>query len=257
MVFIQVEAEAEYKDRSTGKRPVQEDPQLEAGGSGEGKEHGGEEDDGTFSIIQEEKEEGIEEEDAETEHRGGFHRKEDLGLFHNLISFSPSQRRNYPTSWEFLREKKHLQVKQKGSVYSWKLRALLEMQAFDSNMLLHSAGVHGNQTRFNELQSLQSLKNPTLLDLRNSRFSDGLTSKEIQEMSSLAELGTCRLGSNRVEKPEEFGGFQTFSNTGLEGEIPWSILELKKLRFLGLSKQQSQRQTIFSNESRNALCQWK
>lgn len=66
MVFIQVEAEAEFKDKSTGKRPVQEDPQLEAGGSGEGKDHGGEEDDGTFSIIQEENEE----EDAETEHPG-------------------------------------------------------------------------------------------------------------------------------------------------------------------------------------------
>nr|VDC87986.1 unnamed protein product [Brassica rapa] len=68
--IVKVETETEFKDKSTGKRPVQENPQLEAGGSGEGKEHGGEEDDGTFSIIQEEKEEEIEEEDAETEHPG-------------------------------------------------------------------------------------------------------------------------------------------------------------------------------------------
>ncbi|KAF3538899.1 hypothetical protein F2Q69_00020207 [Brassica cretica] len=69
--IVKVEAEAEFKDKNTGKRPVQEDPRLEAGGSGEGKEHGGEEDDdGTFSIIQEENEEEIEEEDAETEHPG-------------------------------------------------------------------------------------------------------------------------------------------------------------------------------------------
>lgn len=69
MVYLQVEAETELKDKSTGKRPVEEDPQLEAGGSGERKEHGGEEDDGTFSMTQEENEE-VEEEETETDHPG-------------------------------------------------------------------------------------------------------------------------------------------------------------------------------------------
>ncbi|CAH8327068.1 unnamed protein product [Eruca vesicaria subsp. sativa] len=68
--IVKVEAETELKDKSTGKRPVEEDPQLEAGGSGEIKEDGGEEEDGTFSRIQEENEEEIEEEDTETEHPG-------------------------------------------------------------------------------------------------------------------------------------------------------------------------------------------
>lgn len=64
--IVKVEAETEFKDKSTGKRPVEEDPQLEAGGSGEIKEHGGEEDDGTFSMTQEENEE----EETETDHPG-------------------------------------------------------------------------------------------------------------------------------------------------------------------------------------------
>ncbi|KAL1218530.1 Protein CROWDED NUCLEI 3 [Cardamine amara subsp. amara] len=60
-----VEAETEFKDNNTGKRPV-EDPQLEAGGSGEIKEHG-EDDDENFSMIEEENEEEGEE---ETERQG-------------------------------------------------------------------------------------------------------------------------------------------------------------------------------------------
>ncbi|KAL0731328.1 hypothetical protein Bca4012_027422 [Brassica carinata] len=63
--IVKVEAETEFKDKSTGKRPVENDPQLEAGGSGEIKEHGGEEDDVTFSMTQEENEE-----ETETDHPG-------------------------------------------------------------------------------------------------------------------------------------------------------------------------------------------
>ncbi|KAJ0242840.1 Protein CROWDED NUCLEI 3 [Hirschfeldia incana] len=67
--IVKVETETEFKDKSTGKRLVEEDPQLEAGGSGEIREHGDEEDDGTFSMIQEENEE-VEEEETETDHPG-------------------------------------------------------------------------------------------------------------------------------------------------------------------------------------------
>ncbi|KAG5380615.1 hypothetical protein IGI04_028457 [Brassica rapa subsp. trilocularis] len=50
-VFSLSEAEPEFKDKSMGKRPV-DDPQLEAGGgSSERTEHSGEEDDRTFSMI--------------------------------------------------------------------------------------------------------------------------------------------------------------------------------------------------------------
>lgn len=58
--LIQVEEETEFKDNYTGKRPVK-DRLLEA----ERKQHG-EEDDGNFSMIQEENEE----EEEETERPG-------------------------------------------------------------------------------------------------------------------------------------------------------------------------------------------
>lgn len=55
MALIQVEAETEFKDNNRGKRQV-EDPQLEAGGSGDIREHG-EDDEENFSMIEEENEE--------------------------------------------------------------------------------------------------------------------------------------------------------------------------------------------------------
>lgn len=64
MVLIQVEAETEFKDNNTGKRP-DEDPQLETRGSGEIREHG-EDDDENFSMIEEENEG----EEEETERQG-------------------------------------------------------------------------------------------------------------------------------------------------------------------------------------------
>ncbi|KAF8108258.1 hypothetical protein N665_0112s0015 [Sinapis alba] len=68
--IVKVVRETEFKDKSTGKRPVEEDPQLEAGGSVERKEHGVQEKDRTFSMSQEENEEEIEEQDTETDHPG-------------------------------------------------------------------------------------------------------------------------------------------------------------------------------------------
>lgn len=65
MVLIQTEVETEFKDNNTGKRPV-EGPELEAGGSGEIREHD-EDDDENFSMIEEENEE---EEEEETERQG-------------------------------------------------------------------------------------------------------------------------------------------------------------------------------------------
>lgn len=65
MIFIQVEVETEFKDNNTGNRLV-EDQQLEAGGSGEIREHG-EDDDENFSMNEDENEG---EEEEETERQG-------------------------------------------------------------------------------------------------------------------------------------------------------------------------------------------
>ncbi|XP_010262505.1 PREDICTED: piriformospora indica-insensitive protein 2-like [Nelumbo nucifera] len=86
---------------------------------------------------------------------------------------------------------------------------------------------------------LGNLKNLTLLDLRNNLFSGGLT-RSLKEMISLEEMV---LSNNPIGG--DLMGFEwknmqnlvilDLSNTGLTGEIPETMAELKKLRFLGLN----------------------
>lgn len=86
---------------------------------------------------------------------------------------------------------------------------------------------------------IANLKQLTLLDLRNNKFSGGLT-KSFEELVSLEEMVSSynpiggdlmSLEWKKLEKLEVLD----LSNTGLTGEIPESISELKRLRFLGLS----------------------
>ncbi|KAH7569888.1 hypothetical protein JRO89_XS05G0014100 [Xanthoceras sorbifolium] len=83
------------------------------------------------------------------------------------------------------------------------------------------------------------LKNLTLLDLRSNNFSGELT-KSLEEMYSLEQmvLANNPIGGDLVSI--EWQNLQNLiifdlSNTSLVGEIPESIAELKRLRFLGLS----------------------
>ncbi|PON49629.1 LRR domain containing protein [Trema orientale] len=83
------------------------------------------------------------------------------------------------------------------------------------------------------------LKHLTLLDLRNNKFSGGLT-KSFEGLFSLEEMVLSNnpiggdLKSLEWKKLEQLEVLD-LSNTGLRGEIPESISELKRLRFLGLS----------------------
>nr|DAD32427.1 TPA_asm: hypothetical protein HUJ06_011278 [Nelumbo nucifera] len=86
---------------------------------------------------------------------------------------------------------------------------------------------------------LKNLKNLTLLDLRNNRFSGGLT-QSLQEMVSLEEmvLSNNPIGGDLMSF--EWEKMQSLivldlSNMGLTGEIPDTMAELKRLRFLGLN----------------------
>ncbi|XP_061370625.1 piriformospora indica-insensitive protein 2-like [Gastrolobium bilobum] len=96
-----------------------------------------------------------------------------------------------------------------------------------------------NRLEGNLLNEFANLKNLTLMDLRNNRFSGGLT-LSFQEMYSLEEmvLSNNPLGGDmRTLKWENLQNLVILelSNMGLSGEIPESISELKRLRFLGLS----------------------
>lgn len=83
------------------------------------------------------------------------------------------------------------------------------------------------------------LKYLTLLDLRNNNFSGGLT-KSLQELHSLEEMilsNNPLIGGDLMSL--DWQNLQKLaildlSNTGMTGEIPESITELKRLRFLGL-----------------------
>ncbi|XP_027361972.1 piriformospora indica-insensitive protein 2-like [Abrus precatorius] len=99
--------------------------------------------------------------------------------------------------------------------------------------------VSHNHLEGNLLKEFAYLKNLTLMDLMNNRFSGGLT-LSIQEMYSLEEmvLSNNAIGGNiRTLKWENLQNLVILdlSNMGLTGEIPESISELKRLRFLGLS----------------------
>lgn len=83
------------------------------------------------------------------------------------------------------------------------------------------------------------LKNITLLDLRNNKFSGELT-KSLQEMYSLEEMVFSNNPIGGDLKSLEWKNLQNLvildlSNTGLTGEVPEIMAELKRLRFLGLS----------------------
>jgi len=99
--------------------------------------------------------------------------------------------------------------------------------------------VSNNHLEGNLLKEFGYLKNVTLLDLGDNRFSGGLI-LSIQEMYSLEEmvLSNNAIGGDiRSLKWENLHNLVSLdlSNMGLKGEIPESILELKRLRFLGLS----------------------
>ncbi|BAT98894.1 Piriformospora indica-insensitive protein [Vigna angularis] len=99
--------------------------------------------------------------------------------------------------------------------------------------------VSNNHLEGNLLKEFAYLKNLTLLDLGNNRFSGGLT-LSIQEMHSLEEmvLSNNAIGGDiRILKWENLHNLVSLdlSNMGLNGEIPESIIQLKRLRFLRLS----------------------
>ncbi|KAK7306972.1 hypothetical protein VNO77_39632 [Canavalia gladiata] len=99
--------------------------------------------------------------------------------------------------------------------------------------------VSHNHLEGNLLKEFADLKNLTLMDLRNNKFSGGLA-LSIQEMYSLEEmvLSNNAIGGNiRILKWENLQNLVVLdlSNMGLTGEIPESLSELKRLRFLGLS----------------------
>ncbi|KAL2347359.1 hypothetical protein Fmac_001359 [Flemingia macrophylla] len=99
--------------------------------------------------------------------------------------------------------------------------------------------VSHNNLQGNLLKEFAYLKNLTLMDLRNNRFSGGLT-LSIQEMYSLEELvlsNNAIGGDIRSIKWQNLHNLVILdlSNMELAGEIPESVLELKRLRFLGLS----------------------
>ncbi|KAI3882866.1 hypothetical protein MKW92_034972 [Papaver armeniacum] len=88
----------------------------------------------------------------------------------------------------------------------------------------------------NEIGNLKTL---TLLDLRNNKFSGGLT-QSLQEVTSLEEMVISNnpMGGYLMGfKWENLQNLVTLdvSKTGLTGEVPESIGELKRLRFLGLN----------------------
>lgn len=83
------------------------------------------------------------------------------------------------------------------------------------------------------------LKNLTLFDIRGNNFSGGLT-KSLDEMYSIEEmiLANNPLGGNLASlewKKLSKLVILDLSSTGLVGQIPESMVELKRLRFLGLS----------------------
>ncbi|CAJ2629527.1 unnamed protein product [Trifolium pratense] len=89
------------------------------------------------------------------------------------------------------------------------------------------------------LNEFGNLKNLTLMDLRNNRLCCGLVSS-LQEMNSLEEmvLSNNPLGGdirNLNWKNLQNLVILELSNMNLTGEIPESLSELKKLRFLGLN----------------------
>ncbi|XP_068643892.1 piriformospora indica-insensitive protein 2-like [Aristolochia californica] len=87
---------------------------------------------------------------------------------------------------------------------------------------------------------LGQLRNLTLLDLRNNRFSNGLP-QSLQEMVSLEQmlLSNNPIGGNLMklnwQNLENLIALD-FSSMGLGGEIPASMAEMKKLRFLALNE---------------------
>ncbi|OMO90192.1 Leucine-rich repeat, typical subtype [Corchorus capsularis] len=95
-----------------------------------------------------------------------------------------------------------------------------------------------NQLEGKLLEDFVSLKNLTLMDLRNNNFLGGLT-HSIVKMQSLEELALSNnpLGGDVVGL--EWQSLQNLvildlSNVGLVGEIPESLSQLKRLRFVGL-----------------------
>ncbi|XP_068636490.1 piriformospora indica-insensitive protein 2-like [Aristolochia californica] len=88
-------------------------------------------------------------------------------------------------------------------------------------------------------EELGQLRNLILLDLRNNIFSDGLP-QTLQEMVSLEQvlLSDNPIGGNLMSLNwQNLENLITldFSRMGLVGEIPASMAEMKKLRFLALN----------------------
>ncbi|XP_057962972.1 piriformospora indica-insensitive protein 2 [Malania oleifera] len=88
-------------------------------------------------------------------------------------------------------------------------------------------------------KELGNLKNLTLLDLGNNKFSGGLV-ESLQDMSSLEEmvLSSNFIGGDLMSvewKSLQSLAILDLSNMGLTGEIPETIADLKRLRFLGLN----------------------
>lgn len=93
-------------------------------------------------------------------------------------------------------------------------------------------------------KELGNLKNLTLLDLRSNNLSGGLLAQPLQEMASLQDLllsDNPNAGGSLAEF--KFGSMKNLtsldlSRMGLDGVIPESIAELRKLRFLALDNNQ-------------------
>lgn len=111
--------------------------------------------------------------------------------------------------------------------------------AFGSLSSLLKLDLSNNMLQGNLPGELKNLKNLTLLDLGSNNFSGGLV-RSLEEMVSLKEMvisNNPTLGGDlRSIQWKHLQNLEILdlSNTGLAGEIPESVAEMGKLRFLGL-----------------------